>query len=92
MYCLHTLPENYTRKYKKKCQKANRDSWRNWGYDPEEFPSRDDAKYRHIGSHVVWHPPSDVVKEYGIYGFLILARLDSIVLPWSFLPDNMHLF
>ncbi|KAI5807140.1 hypothetical protein EDC01DRAFT_781930 [Geopyxis carbonaria] len=60
-------------------------------YDDNPARLRDHDESIRIGSHVVHYADEEYAQGMGIKGVPVLAKLPSIVLPWSFPYDNMHL-
>lgn len=60
-------------------------------YDSSPAPVRTDTRMREQARHIVQTKDAGYAKRAGIKGEAILARLPSVIFPWSFPPDIMHL-
>lgn len=60
-------------------------------YDEAPASLRTDKSFRDIAAHIVKWEDKKYAKIQGIKGEAILGKLPSIIFPWSFPPDIMHL-
>jgi hypothetical protein len=64
--------------------------WRS--YDPDSLPIRDHDRSRIIARYVEDTGDAETIRRTGIKGYTPLWNLPSIIFPWSYGIDSMHLF